>query len=133
MTNSSVAKKLRIKPGHRVLVLNPPEGYVDRLTTELEGGRIELEPGGKYDFVQIFAPNAEQLDELIEVAQRSVIFDGLLWVSYPKGSSGVETDINRDSIWERLKSRGIRPVMQISIDDTWSAIRFRPKDQVGKK
>ena len=63
----------------------------------------------------------------------AVVFDGLLWVSYPKGSSGVETDLNRDILWEKLLSKGIRPVTQVSIDKVWSAIRFRPTDQVGKK
>ena len=133
MANSGIAKKLRIKPDQRVLIINSPEGYVDDLSKELETGQIDQVAKGEYEFVQVFALNSEQLDEQIQLALDVVVFDGLLWVSYPKGSSRVETDLNRDIIWERLASRGIRPVTQVSIDKVWSAMRFRPTGQVGKK
>jgi hypothetical protein len=44
----------------------------------------------------------------------------------------VETDLSRDDFWELLTGAGLRPVTQISIDDTWSALRFRPSELVGK-
>lgn len=49
-----------------------------------------------------------------------------------KRSSGVETDITRDVGWQALREAGWRPVTQIAIDATWSALRFRPADQVGR-
>ncbi len=58
--------------------------------------------------------------------------DSVLWFAYPKGTSKVKTDINRDSIRETGKGYGITTVAAISIDDTWSALRFRPIDKVGK-
>jgi hypothetical protein len=133
MVNAGLIKKLRMKPEHRTLILNAPEGYIEGISKEGEVQHIDEKPSGEYDFVHLFALDPEQLDNVIQLAQNAVIFDGLLWVSYPKGSSGIDTNINRDSIWQRLKSKGIRPVSQISIDDTWSSIRFRPTEQVGKK
>jgi hypothetical protein len=50
----------------------------------------------------------------------------LLWVAYPKGSSGVKTDVNRDRLWQALEPTGWRPVRQVALDETWSAMRFRP-------
>ena len=47
----------------------------------------------------------------------------VVWVTYPKGN---RTDINRDSLWPILAERGLRPITQVSLDDTWSALRFRP-------
>jgi hypothetical protein len=61
-----------------------------------------------------------------------VTYDGLLWVSYPKKSSKIATDISRDVAWEVMKEFGLQPVFQISIDETWSALRFRPTERVGK-
>jgi len=58
---------------------------------------------------------------------------GLLWFAYRKKSSKVKTDISRDIIWEGLMSIGIHPVTLISIDDTWSALRFRPSTLVTGK
>jgi hypothetical protein len=54
---------------------------------------------------------------------------GVFWVSYPKRSSQVKTDLTRDAGWETLWSAGMRAVSQIAIDETWSALRFRPKSE----
>lgn len=81
---------------------------------------------GVYDFVHFFASSLAELEQLTPWAVAAVKYDGLLWVSYPKKSSGIKTDINRDIAWQPLKSAGYDPVTQIAIDDTWSALRFRP-------
>jgi hypothetical protein len=47
----------------------------------------------------------------------------LVWVAYPKGG---RSDINRDSLWPILAERGLRPITQVSLDERWSALRFRP-------
>jgi hypothetical protein len=133
MLDSGLAKKLRIKTDQRTLVLNAPEGYIVGLSALLEGVQIDQEAQGEYEFVQVFVVDSGELEELMPLALNAVIFDKLLWVSYPKGGSGVETDLNRDILWEKLLSKGIRPVTQISIDKVWSAIRFRPTEQIGKK
>lgn len=57
---------------------------------------------------------------------------GLVWLAYPKGGSGIETDVNRDILWEALKPTEWRPVRQVALDDVWSAMRFRPATDVGK-
>ncbi len=66
-------------------------------------------------------------------AVSAVKHDGLLWISYPKRSSKVETDITRDVGWEAVTQAGLRAVTQVSINDVWSALRFRPVDRIGKK
>ena len=54
--------------------------------------------------------------------------DGLLWLCYPKGTSKVKTDVNRDILNRRLAEEyGLEGVAMVSIDDTWSAMRFKPK------
>ena len=58
---------------------------------------------------------------------------GLFWISYPKGSSKVPTDLNRDVFWEALEHLGVRPVTQVSVDEVWSALRFRPFAEVGSR
>ena len=63
---------------------------------------------------------------------KNIETDSVLWFAYPKGTSKVKTDINRDTIRITGEEFGIRTVTAISIDDTWSALRFRPIDKVGK-
>ena len=128
----ALQKKLRVQPGLRMLVLNAPEGYMETLGPLPEGARVETEPKGTFDWGQAFVRDVAQLRLLAPQARDAVNYDGLLWISYPKKSSKVATDINRDVAWEVMKEFGLRPVFQVSIDETWSALRFRPTEQVGK-
>jgi hypothetical protein len=58
---------------------------------------------------------------------------GLFWISCPKGSSKVPTDLNRDVFLHALDHLGVRPVTQVSVDEIWSALRFRPFAEVGSR
>ena len=87
--------------------------------------------GDDFDFVHLFISSNTELEEWVPKAVKAVVFDGILWISYPKRSSKVKTDITRDTTWEIVKKFGVRPVTQISIDETWSAMRFRPPERVG--
>jgi hypothetical protein len=128
---SPLVKKLKIQPGQRLLVLNAPPGYLDSLGDLPEGTEVSQLSEGRYDFVHVFVKNSNELARLSPGAVAAVVRDGLLWVSYPKGSSKVETDLNRDVLWELMSGTGYRPVAQVSIDEVWSALRFRPAELVG--
>jgi hypothetical protein len=116
----------------RALILNAPKGYLAFLG-ELPGEvEIATEPEGEFDFVHLFIKDSAELEAYFDHARQVSQYDGVFWISYPKGSSGVKTDLNRDKLWAVLLEKGIRPVTQVSIDEVWSAIRFRPKEAVGK-
>ena len=65
---------------------------------------------------------------LAEQAVAAARADRLAWIGYPKGGQ-LGTDLNRDRLVAALAGRGVQPVRQVSIDDTWSALRFRPTKQ----
>ena len=132
MAKSPLVKKLRIQPGQRALILNAPPGYVDQLGELPEGVELSDEPEGTFDFVHLFVKDIAELERLGPVALQAVRHDGLLWISYPKRSSKVETDISRDVGWGIVTQAGLRPVTQVSIDAVWSALRFRPTERVGR-
>jgi hypothetical protein len=71
----------------------------------------------------MFADDAASVHAMVEAHERDLASPKALWVAYPKGN---RADVNRDSLWPILADRGFRPITQISIDDTWSALRFRP-------
>jgi hypothetical protein len=131
MVKATLAKKLRIQPGHRVLILNSPPGFLESLGDLPEGVKVSESPSGKFDFVHLFVRNSAQLNDQVPAAIEAVEYDGLLWISYPKQSSKVETDLTRDVLWELMAVTGLRPVTQVSIDKVWSALRFRPAERVG--
>jgi hypothetical protein len=89
-------------------------------------------PDGQVEFVQLFVKNKQELELLEQEAIKLCDPTGLFWISYPKQSSGIESDINRDIIWKLMEATGWRPVAMVSIDATWSAMRLRPSELVGK-
>ncbi len=124
-----LARKLLIKPGNRVALVNAPPGYAERLQPLPEGAElVDLRPG--IDVLQVFAHDRAELARSTG-ALTSVRDGGLLWVCYPKGGRKAGTDLNRDLLWEELGRAGLTGVTLVSVDDTWSAMRFRPADQVG--
>ncbi len=129
---SSLAAKLQIKPGQSLAVLNAPEGMSATLAAALPEITVSASAAGKVDGVLLFVHNLAETGRMLDSAIEAVAQDGLLWIAYPKGSSGVATDLNRDRLWEAVEPSGWRPVRQVALDETWSAMRFRPAELVGK-
>lgn len=113
---SELAKKLQLKAGG-FRIYNQPEGLDLELTT--------AGPGDAGAAVLVFVRNRAELEAEVAPALEAARADRLSWVAYPKAGQ-LGTDLNRDSLWKALEGRGVRPVRQISIDDVWSALRFRP-------
>lgn len=129
--SKTIAQKLLLKEGYTLVLVNAPDGYAERIMTLVEDITIS-EDAENVDMVHVFANTIAELETYAVSAMKRVKDDGLIWISYPKMSSGIKTDINRDTGWESVFSANYRPVTQISIDDTWSALRFRKSDKVGK-
>ena len=128
MTMSStkpLPAKLFIKENYNITLVNAPDEYHARLTPLPKGVAISTNLSGAVDFIQVFIMNREELEQQLSSLIQHLKQDGWLWISYPKGSSKIKTDINRDNIWEYAKGLGLKAVHQISVDETWSAMRFR--------
>ncbi|WP_319464122.1 hypothetical protein [Micromonospora sp. RTP1Z1] len=117
----SVASKLQIKPGQHVVVLRKPDDVEIEGTS---GGVVEdvASADGALVFVTAAADlSTPDVEAVLALARRDV----LAWVAYPKGGQ-LGTDLNRDRLAALISQRGVQPVRQISVDSTWSALRFRP-------
>lgn len=126
MADATLLKKLLVKPGQRLLVLNAPTGYVERLTPLPDGATLAQTPDGRYDAVHVFVASQADLARLWPTARDALTPGGLMWLAYPKKTSGIKTDIHRDAGWDVVAADEWLGVTQIAIDDTWSALRFRP-------
>lgn len=88
-------------------------------------GKLQIKPGRSVA-VLVFVLGRAALDSAdVAVAVEAAGRDALAWVPYPKDGQ-LSTDLNRDSLAVARGQRGVRPVRQVSIDGTWSALRFRP-------
>ncbi len=127
MPEKSLAQKLFLKPGYRAALVNPPAGYDSVLDPLPEGVDLSHSLDGQFDFMLIFVNAKAEVDAHAPAALQALKPGGLLWFAHPKKSAKVKTDISRDVGWDVLHAAGWEAIASISIDDTWSGIRFRPK------
>lgn len=123
-----IPRKLLIKPGFRVLVLNAPTEAAPLLSPLPEGVTTATQPGGEADFdtVLAFVRSKAEVAEHAPSIVAGVKPGGLLWIAYPKKSGAIKTDIGRDDGWQPMWALGWDTVSLVALDDTWSAMRFRP-------
>jgi hypothetical protein len=130
---TDLARKLLLKPGSSFLVVDAPKGYGEMLeAAAIDVRRSETADGRRYDLVQVFVRDQADLSRKAKPALESVHPGGILWTTYPKQTGSIESDLNRDRVRELTAPFGWRTVTQISIDDTWSAMRLRPEGEVGR-
>jgi hypothetical protein len=121
-----VAEKLRIAPSHRILTIAAPPDLPARLGALPPGVVLESRGSGPYDMVLLFAEQRRELEAEVAAVVQAVRPGGLLWICYPKLTSGEPSDLKREVVWDAVAPTGWRPVAQIAVDDTWSALRFMP-------
>jgi len=126
MADTAVLKKLLIKPGIKVAIVNTPTGYLEKFTPLPAGAELVEKSEKTVDFAIVFVRNGLEVEQFAGRVVKTVKPDGLLWIAYPKGGSKAGTDINRDILWEKMKQYGVTGVSMAAIDDVWSAMRFRP-------
>ena len=134
MVDTTLVKKLGIKSKQSFIILNAPKDYAEQISTllppEVEFVTSALQTSN-FDVVLQFVHNKAEVEQDTPQAIEKVKSGGRFWIAYPKQSSKVPTDINRDILWKIFPNDAWRPVTQISIDELWSALRFRPKSEVG--
>jgi hypothetical protein len=120
MAAKTVAEKLQVKPGTTVWSSQPE--YI-RLIGALPEGAALAGSMADATVAIVFVASEAIARETLGHLRDHLAAPSILWVAYPKGN---RADINRDTLWPILGEYGLRPVSQVAIDDTWSALRFRP-------
>src|SRR5688500_5928175 len=105
MAESRVATKRKRKSGMEAAVINAAEGYVDVLKHD-----TALSPtlNGKFDWIQILVRTRAELDALAPKAAKALKPKSILWISFPKGTSKIQTDLTRDKGWDDVTELGLK-------------------------
>lgn len=126
MSEKSITQKLLIKEGRRILILNAPEGYEKKIGKLPKDVELSRKPDGIYDIIQVFVTSKAEIESQLPRLRRILKPKGILWVTYPKGTSKAsKADVNRDSIREYASTIGMEGVAIFSVDDDWSALRLK--------
>src|SRR5271169_6147040 len=126
-------EKLGIKPGEALAFLNAPI-YYDRLLGKLPDGVIVARGlRGELDLIQLFATERAKLERELPRSKEGLKQGGMIWVSWPKASSGLQTDLSDGVVREVGLKNGMVDVKVCALDDSWSALKFvrRLKDRDG--
>ncbi len=100
MPQSTLAKKMKLKLGARAAVINAPEKYLKELKHDT---KISQTLSGKFDWIQVFAKTIAEVNSLVPKAAKALKPESILWISFPKGTSKIQTDLTRDKGWEGIK------------------------------
>jgi hypothetical protein len=130
LDKKELLKKLRIKPDMKYAVFNKPADFPGLLGKD---AHIKNQKGKYFDALVLFVYSSEDLlaylKKILPVISPATIF----WISYPKKTSGITSDLNRNILWQSMSKYGYRAVSQISLDTRWSALWFKPRDKVISK
>lgn len=125
MPAKSLAERMHLRAGERVLLVNPPDGYGAVLGAP-EGVEVSDEPRGTFDVIQVFVTTQAALEGEAPRLKALLGPGGKLWITYPKGTSKrLQADINRDDIRRYALTVGLQTVAQVAVDNDWSAIRCK--------
>jgi hypothetical protein len=117
---------MKLKSGQRAAVLNAPDGYLQSLRPLPEGVEFAERLDGSFDWVQLFVKTQSELERTIVGVRAALKPAGMLWITFPKGTSKIQTDLTRDRGWDALQAIDLKWITLISVDDTWSAFALRP-------
>jgi hypothetical protein len=123
-SEKTLLERLQVKPGRTLRLINAPEGYRSILGPLPERSKIVSAPK-KADVVQFFVKNMEWLKSGLSAAADALTPGGILWVTYPKLTSELRSDVNRDKIFQYAATIGWTGVAMTSVDETWSAFRMK--------
>ena len=107
-----------------VVVIDPPDHYRKLLNPIPSGVNFATRPVGNTKFVHLFATRRSQLANQLSILRRKIADDATLWVSWPKKSSGIATDITEDVIRAVAFPLGFVDIKVCAVDDTWSGLKL---------
>ena len=119
-----LAEKLGIKAGCRIFVDQAPENYPKLVEPLPEGVTIVPRLADKVDIVHIFGSEAKELAKKLKQFKKSIVENGMIWVSWPKKSAGVPTDVTEDVIRELALPLGLVDVKVCAVDEVWSGLKL---------
>jgi len=130
-SGTPLPQKLGIKPGARLGLFNAPKGFDKTLGALPEGVKTTTQLRGSLDVAVFFTDKSDDLAKRFGALAKAISPAGGLWVSWPKKSSGVNTDLHENIVRSIGLEGGLVDVKVCAIDETWSGLKFvvRVKDR----
>jgi hypothetical protein len=123
-SGTPLAKKLGIKKGFKVKIVNAPEDYFN-LFSDLPMGLMKItDIEIKKDFIHYFVKSSSQLDKDIKQLKKEIVQNGIIWISWPKKAAKVESDLNGNIVREIGLKNGLVDIKVCAVNEIWSGLKF---------
>jgi hypothetical protein len=134
-SGTPLPQKLGIKPGTIVVVIDAPDNYRKLLGQIPSGVNFATRPVGNTKFIHLFVKERRALRIQLQTLRQKIAEDAAVWVSWPKKSSGVPTDVTEDVIRAVALPLGFVDIKVCAVDDTWSGLKLmiRRENRKSKK
>jgi hypothetical protein len=123
-SGTPLPKKLGIKPGYSVVLLNAPNGFKKTLGEVPEGVKFAASITSGHNIIHMFTASRKELEKELPRLMKTITQDGMIWVSWPKKASGVKTDITEDVVRDTALALGLVDVKVCAVDETWSGLKL---------
>jgi hypothetical protein len=123
-SGTPLPQKLGIKPGATVVVINAPSDYQKLLGKSASEVRFTIRAGAGANFIHLFTKRRAELEKQLARLRQKLADSGTLWVSWPKKSAGVVTDVTEDVIRDVALPLGFVDIKVCAVDETWSGLKL---------
>jgi hypothetical protein len=122
-SETSLVKKLGIKEGYSIKVIDVPQEY-STLVKYIPKSVIFVKNNDKVDFIYLFTKSVKDFEHKLLRYKDEIVPYGMIWVSWPKKSSGVETDLDENKIRDFALELGLVDVKVCAVDEVWSGLKL---------
>ena len=123
-SGTPLAKKLGISDGTRLLVENAPDDYAVLLSPMPTNVTLQESISGETDIVHVFSERKSALNASLKRLRKSIKDDGVVWVSWPKKASKIQTDLTENSIREFGLQNDLVDIKVCAVNEVWSGLKF---------
>jgi len=123
-SGTPLARKLGIKAGFKMRVIDPPPNYWDLLETLPDDVSIDEPDEGRFDFIHVFVTDRARLEGQLGELRAHIAPAGMIWVSWPKKSSQMATDLSEPIIRDLALRSGLVDVKVCAVDAIWSGLKL---------
>ena len=120
----TLVQKLGIKEGSTVIFLNAPENYDQTLGTLPENVTVLKRLRGPLDFIQFFTKCRAELQKELPRLKGNLAKNGMIWISWPKKSSGVTSDMSEDEVRRIALPIQLVDIKVCAVDEIWSGLKL---------
>lgn len=124
-SGTALAKKLGIKSGFKIELINTPDYYMDLFEDELPDNLdFSADADQQKDLIHFFTKSNEEYQQFLPLLREQINYNGMIWVSWPKKSSGLKSDISENQIRDFAIQSGLVDIKVCAVDQTWSGLKL---------